>query len=396
MNTKNLKKKRKRKRIINKIFLSLVILTVFIVSFIIGSKIFNNSNNSNSVKKNVASSASNTANKVTPQSTIVPTKAAEDIEITLSSAGDCTLGMDDKTDFSLSLPGTLKKYNYDYSYFFKNVLDIFKNDDITTVNLETTFTNSTAKRDKGSGTQYNFKGSPDFAKILTSGSIEAVNISNNHIYDFGDKGFEDTLTALKSENINYFGENNKYIKEVKGIKLGFLGYGGWSDSDSFLEKVKSDIQDLKNQNCIVIINFHWGIENEYTPNDVQKHIAHFAIDNGADLIIGHHPHVIESVEKYNNKIICYSMGNFCFGGNTNPTDKDTFILQTKFKIHDNKLSSYGIKIIPCSISSVDYINDYCPTPVSDNKKTDILNKLNKLSINLDFELKDDFYFINGQ
>lgn len=406
----NIKRKKRRKKKSKKILILILFLLIMLCSSIyVSSRFFNSSVNNHSVlsfflKQNTTTSAGGTHNTASPSIsptsavsvTTEPTKTVPDVEITLSSAGDCTIGMDDKTDLSLSLPGVFKKNNNDYSYFFKNVLDIFRNDDITTVNLETTFTNSSVKRDKGEGTQYNFKASPDYAKVLTAGSIEAVNISNNHIYDFGSVGFQDTINTLKTENINYFGEGSKLIKEVRGVKFGFLGYAAWSDDSSFLNKLKNDIQDLKSQNCIVIINFHWGVENAYTPNDIQKHIAHYAIDNGADLIIGHHPHVIESIEKYNNKIICYSLGNFCFGGNVNPYDKNTFIIQTKFKVHDDKLSSYGIKIIPCSISSVDYINDYCPTPSTGDKKADILKKLNELSINLGFELKDDFYFINCQ
>lgn len=311
-------------------------------------------------------------------------------EVTISSVGDCTIGHDDKFAFQNSLPYKLKANNGDYSYFFKNVVHIFKNDDLTTANLETTFTNSTEKADK----QFTFKAPPEYVKVLSSGSIEAVNLSNNHIHDYLTKGFEDTKNTLKSENINYFGEGNKWTAEVKGVKLGFLGYRGYWYDDTFLKKLKADIDELKSQGYIVMINFHWGEESAYYPNKVQKNLAHFSVDTGADLILGHHPHVIQGVEIYNGKMIFYSLGNFCFGGNISPSDKDSFILQTKFKTENGKLTSYGIKVIPTRISSVTYINDYCPTPMEGDEKTKFLSKLNNLSPNAGFKISDKFTYFN--
>lgn len=311
-------------------------------------------------------------------------------EVTISSVGDCTIGTDSNFSFRGSYIDVFNKNNHDYKYFFKNVYQILSSDDLTTANLETTFTNETEKVTK----KYNFKSSPDMAEVLKSGSVEAVNISNNHIMDYGPNGFKDTINTLKKNNIGYFGEGSKFITEIKGIKFGFLGYQVFQTSKAFRNKLKGDISDLKAQNCIVIINFHWGIEREYYPNSMQKEIAHFAVDNGADLIIGHHPHVVQGVEKYKDKLIAYSLGNFSFGGNSNPEDKDTFILQTNFKFEDEHLKSYGIKLIPCSISSVSYSNDYCPTPLEGDEKTALLSKLNKLSFNLGFTLSDNYSYIN--
>ncbi|HEY5561271.1 MAG TPA: CapA family protein [Clostridiaceae bacterium] len=310
-------------------------------------------------------------------------------EILVSFAGDCTLGTDDNFPYAASLPGVIKAKGNDYSYLFKNVSSVFNSDDITTVNLETALTNSTGKRDKGPNS-FNFKGIPEMAKALTLGGIEAVNISNNHINDYGSTGIADTKTSLKAENIGFFGEGTTYLKDIKGIKIGFLGYQGWSDDSGFLKKIKSDIEAIKKECNFVIINFHWGIEAQYYPNDVQKHIAHYAIDNGADLIIGHHPHVIEGIEKYKDKLICYSLGNFCFGGNSGVGDNQTFIFQVKLDFLGNNMNSLEVRAIPCSVSSVDYQNDYCPTPSLGSKKETILNKLNALSFNLDFKISDSF------
>ena len=311
-------------------------------------------------------------------------------EVLISFGGDSTIGHDTKFAFANSLPDVLSKNNNDFSYFYKNVASIFKNDDISIVNLETVFTNSKDRAEK----QFNFKADPSYAQALPLGHIEGVDISNNHIYDYKQKGFDDTLEALKTNNINYFGEGHTWIKEVNGVKFAFLGYTGYNDYAEFRQKLEKDIKKLKDEGCIVIINLHWGSENSYYPTETQVNLAHFAIDKGADLIIGHHPHVIQGIEQYNGKIICYSLGNFCFGGNFNPKDKDTFIFQAKYKLKNGKAESYGVKVIPCSISSVNYINDYCPTPLQGEEKERVLKKLNGLSSKAGFKITDEFYNID--
>lgn len=386
--------KKKKKKIKTILLLTLLIILLVSISFgltytILSKRAANREKAQNTLVNNVEVNK----NIITKDDSNDVNKSKDEIqqkEIIVTSVGDCTIGHDTSFSYSNSLPAVLHKNNDDLSYFFKNVSEIFKSDDITTANLETTFTNSTVKAEK----QFTFKSPPEYAKALKLGYIEGVNISNNHIRDYLDAGFNDTIAALKAEKIEYFGEGYKWNTEVKGIKFGFLGYKGYSYDNNFLNLVKKDITSMKAENRIVIINFHWGDENSYTPNSTQKSIAHFAIDNGADLIIGHHPHVIQGLEQYKGKLICYSLGNFCFGGNVNPSDKDTFILQTKFIFKDDKLTSYGVKAIPCSISSVDSINDYCPTPMVDPKKKSLLEKINNLSFNLKFTLTDDFSFID--
>lgn len=384
MDKRNKTKLKKRK---NVIFIGIVcLLSVIVVAFstfkfmsFMNSKGKTNYSNS---KTQETENISTEGNKEVKNSK----EANSSIEVLLTSAGDCTIGTDPRFDVSTSLPTMVRRHNNDYSYLFKNAVPIFEKDDITIVNLETTFTNAQARADK----TFTFKAQPEFAKALNLGSIEGVNISNNHTHDFLDKGFNDTIETLKQYNINYFGEGNRWIKEVKGVKFGFLGYQGWNNNDKFMDKLKKDIGELKDQGCIVVINFHWGEEGRYYPNSTQKSIARYAVDQGADLIIGHHPHVVQGLEKYKDKIICYSLGNFCFGGNSNPSDKDTFVLQTKFSFNNNKLVKYDVRVIPFSISSVKYTNDYCPTPLSGSEKERLLEKINKISFNLETKVTDSF------
>lgn len=337
--------------------------------------------------------AKHTAKTIATDSTKpVTTPKVEDTntEVLLSAVGDCTIGTDSKFAYASSLPAMITNHNNDFSYIFKNVYNIFSEDDVTIANLETTFTDSTDRVDKS----FNFKAPSEYAKILTLGSIEGVNLSNNHIYDYKQKGFKDTKLALESENINYFGEDSKWLTKIKEQSFGFLGYRGWSLDQKFLDKLKSDILELKKTNSVVIINFYWGSERQYYPLAQQKELAHFAIDNGADIILGHHPHVIQGIEQYKNKIIAYSLGNFAFGGNSNPTDKRTFIFQSNLKFTNNNLTSIGVRVIPCSVSSVDYKNDYCPTPLQGSAKLNLLTYLNKLSENSGFKISDEFFYID--
>lgn len=276
--------------------------------------------------------------------------------IKISAAGDFTLGSDENFYYTGSFIEEANKNGL--NYFVKGLNNIFKQDDLSTVNLETTLTNATKKAVK----KFRFKGDPSYAKILTLGGIEAVNLANNHSHDYLQKGYEDTIISLKKENIGFFGYTNHYITTIKGIKVGALGYEGWNDSPELRVKINNDIQQLRKAGAkIVLIHFHWGIERDYVPNATQKNLAHYSIDHGADLILGHHPHVVQGVEEYKGKFIAYSLGNFMFGGNKNPSDKDTIVFQQTFHFKNGNLTNQKeIKVVPFSISSVSNRNNYQP------------------------------------
>ena len=379
----------KNKKGIGKSILIFILLGILIltgtISYIIYYSI-NNKNNLSKIQHDGNIKKDNTQNKKDDS-----IKKDMLSEVLLSFAGDCTIATDPSFAYENSIVHIYNKNGKDPSYFFKNVADIFKKDDLTIVNLENNFTESKDKANK----QFTFKAPKSYAKSLPAGYIEGVNIGNNHIYDYKQIGFEDTINTLKENNINYFGEGFKWIKEIKGVKLGFLGYRGYNDYPQFRTQIENEIKELKDNGCnAILVNFHWGIESQYYPIETQKNLAHYAIDNGADLIIGHHPHVLQSIEKYKNAIICYSLGNFCFGGNFNPKDKDTMIFQIKYNFKNKEIENDDVKIIPCRISSVNYINDYCPTPLQGNEKDRVLNKIKNLSPKAGFEISDKFYKIN--
>jgi hypothetical protein len=375
------------------------VISIIISILIVGGVGFylKNISNFHAQKVETNSEISNEIKEITQENKQEETIVKESIKktICISFAGDFTLGTDTKFAYDSSLPASFINSGRNYSYFMQNVSNIFSQDDYTLVNLETTFTDSEVKAPKDSDVFYNFKGPKDYVNILTNGSIEGVTIANNHIYDYGKQGIKDTVNTLKENNIDICGEGYKILKDIQGIKFGFLGYTGWEYSNELKTKINNDIKELRSEGAEVVIPyFHWGIERSYEPSDVQQNLARFSIDNGADAVIGSHPHVIQSMENYKGKLIAYSMGNFCFGGNSNPSDKRTFILQLKANMEDDKLVNFEYKVLPAMVSSRSDKNDYIPTLATGENKTNILKMLNELSPTLNGNIKSEFFKID--
>lgn len=295
--------------------------------------------------------------------------------ITVSVVGDCTLGTDEFFNYSTSLNAYYTANGAEY--FLKNVKSIFEADDLTIANLEGTLTDSTTRVDK----TYAFKGPAEFVNILTSSSVEAVTIANNHSSDYGYKSYTDTKANLDNTGVVHFGYDETAIYEVKGVKVGLVGIYELNDHTGRATQVKNNIAKVKEEGAdVVIVIFHWGIERDAAPSSSQITLGRLAIDSGADLVCGHHPHVLQGIETYKGKSIVYSLGNFCFGGNSNPSDKDTMIFQQTFTVTKEGVKVDNVtNIIPCSLSSVKYKNDYCPTPATGEEATRILNKIRERS-----------------
>jgi len=302
-------------------------------------------------------------------------------EIVISFAGDCTLGTDESFSYKYSFPYQFERQNGDYEYFFRGVQSIFMEDDLTLVNLETTFTTATKKAEK----KFRFKGDPSYVNILKAGGIEMVNIANNHIYDYLEQGFLDTLKHLEEAGILFSGEGYISYYTVDGVTIGSIGYKGWHTG--IKKELKADIERAREYADIVIVSFHWGLERVYYPTKVQKELGRFSIDCGADVVVGHHPHVIQGIELYKGKYIVYSLGNFCFGGNRNPSDKDTFIFQNIFTVKDGRIVGSIGKVIPCRISSVTHINDFQPTILEGKERDRVLDRIYEYSRELEYGIK---------
>ena len=307
--------------------------------------------------------------------TVTPEPEMTPVSLTLSVVGDCTLGTDENFDYDTSLNAYYENNGADY--FLANVKSIFSADDLTIANFEGTLTESTEREDK----QFAFKAPASYANILTAGSVEAVNTANNHSHDYGEQSFDDTLKALDAAGIIHFGYDETAVTEVKGIKIGLVGIYELNDHLGRKEQLKQNIAKVKNEGAqLVIVIFHWGNEKEEVPDDNQKTLGHLAIDEGADLVCGHHPHVLQGIEEYKGKNIVYSLGNFCFGGNAYPSDMDTMIFQQTFTIDQNGVQKDNVtNIIPCSISSDADYNNYQPTPAEGEEADRIMKKIQERS-----------------
>ena len=280
--------------------------------------------------------------------------------ITISVAGDCTIGSDPRFSYTGSFHEMAEEKGYDY--FFSGVRDVFANDTMTFVNFEGTLTAAETAAEKA----YTFRGPASYTEILKKGSVEAVSLANNHSYDFLEKGFSDTKKALSDASIPYAYNKEKILFEADGVKIGVFAYAIWYDDKDVRQNIKTAVENLRKDGAdLVFASFHWGIEGENVPNDTQITLGRYAIDCGADGVWGHHPHVLQGVETYKEKEIVYSLGNFCFGGNHNPRDKDAMIYQMTFKTKNGELTGeWESRILPVSISSAAERNDYRPSVLS--------------------------------
>ena len=299
------------------------------------------------------------------------------VSLTLSVVGDCTLGTDETFDYDTSLNAYYENFGADY--FLQNVKDIFSTDDLTIANFEGTLTDSDEREDK----TFAFKAPASYASILTGGSVEAVNTANNHSHDYGEQSFDDTLAALDDAGIVHFGYDETAVMDVKGIKVGLVGIYELYDHLEREQQLKDNIAKVKADGAqLIVVIFHWGNETETVPDSNQTTLGRIAIDEGADLVCGHHPHVLQGIETYKGRNIVYSLGNFCFGGNSSPSDMDTMIYQQTFTIDADGVKKDNVtNIIPCSISSAAYdgYNNYQPTPAEGDEATRILGKINERS-----------------
>lgn len=331
----------------------------------------------NAVSMNASGDSNQTAATDSQETDSSDTAISAPVSLTLSVVGDCTLGTDETFDYDTSLNAYYENYGADY--FLQNVRSIFSADDLTIANFEGTLTDSDEREDK----TFAFKAPASYASVLSGSSVEAVNTANNHSHDYGDQGFDDTLAALDDAGIVHFGYDETAVMDIKGIKVGMVGIYELYDHLDREQQLKDNIAKVQADGAqLIVVIFHWGNETETVPDSNQTTLGRMAIDLGADLVCGHHPHVLQGIETYKGKNIVYSLGNFCFGGNSSPSDMDTMIYQQTFTIDADGVKNDNVtNIIPCSISSAAYdgYNNYQPTPAEGDEATRILEKINERS-----------------
>ena len=303
--------------------------------------------------------------------------------VTISATGDVTIGGDTRKSGKSIFDKQLEKEPSGLSFPMENVADLFAADDMTIVNFEGTLTTTKS----ATSNTYSFAEPPEYVQVLTSGNIEAVSLENNHIMDHGETGYADTCQTLENNGIVYSGHLGSAIYTTDtGVSIGMLSYQTFNGNYPVIyNAIEGDIAALRSAGCqLVIVSYHWGEEKDYLPNERQVPLGRATIDAGADLVIGHHSHRINPIEEYNGKYICYSLGNFSFAGNIKPDDMDTFIFQQRFRVYpDGRVDNEGFRIVPCSISSQESVNDFKPTPKEGEAAQAVVDRLLELGAKLE-------------
>ena len=274
----------------------------------------------------------------------------------LTFVGDCTFGTNQVNAYAEY--GFTKTVGQDYGYPFRNVADYVGSDDGTFLNLEGPLC------DEGYPVQkkHTFRGPTAYVNILTENSIQAVTVANNHAFDYGQTGYDSTLAVLEEAGIPYVQRDSSVLLTLEGgLKVGLYGMVYYLLD---VQDMTQEIQALRQQGAeLVIVAPHWGTEGSYRPTQEQIDVGHAAIDAGADIVWGSHPHVLQPVEEYGDGVIFYSLGNFSFGGNGYPQDFDTALIQQEvIRQADGSISLGQRTLVPASVSSVSDRNNYQPTP----------------------------------
>ena len=288
---------------------------------------------------------------------------------TVTVAGDTTLG---STDDLRKRPDCFENVaeSNGYAWFFSGLAPLFGTDDLTLVNFEGTLTEETAKKQK----KFNFRGPAEYTEILTSGSIEAVNVANNHTLDYGEKGRTDTIANLEAAGLVVSGNGQLGIFEKNGVKVGMTGY--CFPYNNGKKDITSDVKALRAAGCqIVIASFHWGSEYRDDFTAEQRNIGRAAIRAGADIVVGHHPHIVQGIEKYQSHYILFSLGNLVFGGNVDPDDRDAYAARLTFTVYEDHTEPPVLTIVPLRLTALETGTDYRPVLAEGEKADKIVSRI---------------------
>ena len=315
-------------------------------------------------------------------------------QIVISFTGDCTLGC---TPIERGLPTGFESCieTNGYEYPFANVRDIFLQDDLTVINLEGVFYDSDQNLVKKA---YNFRAPTSYARILPLSGIEAASFANNHVLDYSAQGQFSTMEALEAQGTAWFGTNEyadkTFIFEKDGVKIGFVAayISDWMNAETGVrDKLAADCQALRDAGCAVIIGcMHGGVEyscfhEKDSISAYQEKFANALIRYGADIVVGHHPHTIQGITVDGGRTILWSLGNFCFGGNSQIRQNglgesviSTLIAQFTLSFDDRgTYLGHQLNIIPCHTSGSKDRNDYQPCPVTGKDAEAVLRAIQR-------------------
>lgn len=258
--------------------------------------------------------------------------------------------------------------NNDFTWAFKNIAEDLKNSDLTIINLESPLIKNCPLTNEG----FKFCGDERHVQGLVFAGVDVVGLANNHAGNYDESGINETITNLEKNNILVSGANTRKIayKEVNGTKFAFLSLNTIGYIESGLvwgseETLKNLIIEAKQNADVVIVQLHWGVEYVEDPTDSQQKLGRLAIESGADMVVGNHPHWIQKYEIYQDKYILYALGNFVFDQEWSQKTKEGVI--AKVEVIDNKISN--LKFIPIEIKNYGQ--------VFKTEKSDIFPKLMK-------------------
>lgn len=297
--------------------------------------------------------------------------------ISMTFAGDCTLGCDiDWLEDERAFPNVIAQEGMDYP--FEKVRHLFEEDDLTVINLEGVLADS----DEGlmGGRKYNFRGATAYTQMLTDASVELAVLGNNHTNDFGKPGLASTKAALAGAGIGYALNDEPYVFEKNGIRIGVLSYLSTAYSER-RRQMPEIIRALREeQGCAaVVVCVHSGAEYKLRHSSEQRGFAHSAIAAGADLYIGHHPHVLQGVEVFLNRNIVYSLGNFIFGGNRRilREHRHTMIVRVDMDFEDGVYTGQQMTIFPAIATGTLNRNNYQPYLAEGTEAEEVMQILNR-------------------
>ncbi len=292
--------------------------------------------------------------------------------LTVTLAGDCTLGgTESSSKKDVGFVKTVEKFGL--AYPFSGLLTLFAADDVTLINLEGVLSDS--KEGENTEKEFAFRGPAAFAQMLPLGSVEAVNLSNNHLDDYGKRGREDTIQALQANGITYAGEEWLSIFSTDRGKIGLAGIRGVLTEEK-KKTITRQIDILRNEGCqVVIYSLHAGQEYAKNHNGLQRDMARYLIDAGADVIAGHHPHIAQGIEIYKNRLILYSLGNFIFGGNHNPRVKDALVARVEFHLTNGQLSGIQASLHPICFTGRSKGNEFRPVLLTSKQAINVIKQI---------------------
>ncbi|MBQ9307305.1 MAG: CapA family protein [Clostridia bacterium] len=305
---------------------------------------------------------------------VLPEEGQREEKLVLTIGGDAVLGTREAWQKKENaFPMLVEKYGMDWP--FSGLSELFATDDLTMVNLEGVLKDSKA----GEQTEklYRFRGKTEYTRILQEGSVEHVNLANNHYIDYGEAGKKSTRQALEEAGIPYSGYGYTWVFEKNGVRVGFAGIR----ETTYLRgkgQIETDIRALREAGCdVVIYTCHWGTEYSATHNALQEEMAAEAVRCGADLVIGGHPHVVQGIENVQGVPVVWSLGNLVFGGTIDLTTFDAALARVTLYFTDGAYTGVSVEMVPILTSSLAQsgINDCHPVVAEGEDRERILQKI---------------------